>query len=74
MGLFLGATGARICGYDCKRLGLTDFVLRQDDLGSIKKNLLTMPLALDVEDDLNAEFEELASSNMRKAPSKKITS
>ena len=72
MGLFLGATGARICGYDCKRLGLTDFVLRQDDLSSIKKNLLTMPLALDVEDDLNAEFEELASKQYEASPFQKL--
>ena len=68
MGLFIGATGCRLTGADCKFLGLTDFLLAEDKLNDVKRNLLTMPLALDVEDDLNAEFESLSLESNSDSP------
>ena len=68
MGLFIGATGCRLTGADCKFLGLTDFLLAEDKLKDVKRNLLTMPLALDVEDDLNAEFDSLSISQNNDSP------
>jgi enoyl-CoA hydratase/carnithine racemase len=68
MGLFVGASGCRLTGSDCKFMGLTDFLLAEDKLSQVKRNLLTMPLALDVEDDLNAEFESLSISQDSETP------
>ena len=67
MGLFIGATGCRLTGFDCKDLGLCDYVVSEDQLSEIKKRLLSMPLALDVKDDLDAEFEDFSVEKTEKS-------